>query len=54
MSIFRRATPKGEPYKPNPESRQEYTRTVHAPSLTRRQKQINGVLPKGRLPRGSR
>jgi hypothetical protein len=54
MPIFRRPTPKGQPYTPNPEPGEEYTETVDVTRLTRRQKQVRGVLPKGRLPRGSR
>jgi hypothetical protein len=50
MSIFRKKTPKGEAYKPNPETPEEYTGTVHVPSLTRHQRRALGHLPKTRLP----
>lgn len=54
MGIFRRATPKGEAYVPNPEPPQEYTERVDSTKLTRTGKQAHGYLPKGRLPKGSR
>jgi hypothetical protein len=53
MPIFRRPTPKGKAYKPNPEPDMEYTETVHVPKLSRKTRQALGYLPKGKLPKNS-
>lgn len=50
MPIFRKKTPKGEAYTPNPKPPQTYTRTVYVPSLGRKQKRSMGYLPKGQQP----
>lgn len=50
MSIFRRKTPKGQAYTPNPKPPQTYERTVYVPSLSRKEKRALGYLPKAQQP----
>ena len=54
MAIFRKAAPKGETYSPNEEPPEEYTATVHVPSLSRRQQRASGYTARTRLPKGKR